>query len=45
MEAGFVSLAKIVGTLVISISVIPLMFLFLGRGDRSEPKEDFDSIR
>ena len=45
MEAGLVTLAKIVGTLVVSMSVVPLLFLFLGRGERSEPKEDFDSIR
>jgi hypothetical protein len=45
MEVGLVSLAKIVGTLVVSMSVVPLLFLFLGRGDRSEPKENFDSIR
>jgi len=45
MEAGLVSLAKIVGTLVFSMSVVPLLFLFLGRGDRSEPEVDFDSIR
>ncbi len=45
MEHGLVSLAKIVGTLVVSMSIVPLLFLFLGRGERSEPEEDFDSIR
>jgi len=45
MEHGLVTLAKIIGTLVGSMSVVPLLFLFMGRGDRSEPKEDFDSIR
>lgn len=45
MEVGLVSLAKIVGTLVFSMSVVPLLFLFLGRGERAEPTEDFDSIR
>ncbi len=45
MEVGLVTLAKIVGTLVGSISVIPLLFLLLGHGERSEPEKNFDSIR
>jgi hypothetical protein len=45
MEDGLVTLAKIIVTLVVSMSVVPLMFLFLGRGERSEPTKDFDSIR
>jgi hypothetical protein len=42
MEAGLVTLAKIVCTLVGAMSLVPLMFLILGGGDRSEPKETFD---
>jgi hypothetical protein len=45
MEPGLVSLVKIVGTLVFSMSVVPLLFLLFGGGERAEPKEDFDSIR
>jgi len=45
MEVGLVTLAKIVGTLVVSMSVVPLLFLFLGRGERAEPADDYDSIR
>jgi len=44
-EYGLLTLAKIVTTLVVSMSVVPMLFLLLGKGDRSEPKEDFDSIR
>ena len=44
-EHGLLTLAKIVTTLVVSMSVVPMLFLLLGKGDRSEPKEDFDSIR
>lgn len=44
-EAGLVSLVKIVATLVISMSVVPMLFLLLGKGERAEPKDDFDSIR
>ena len=45
MEPGLVSLVKIVCTLVFSMSVVPMLFLLLGGGERAEPKEDFDSIR
>ncbi|HLV20549.1 MAG TPA: hypothetical protein VKZ49_06700 [Polyangiaceae bacterium] len=37
MEPGLLSLAKIVGTLVVAISIIPILFL-LSPGDRSEPE-------
>jgi hypothetical protein len=36
MEPGLVTLAKIVGCLVLSIGIIPLLFLF-SPGDREEP--------
>ena len=35
----------IVTTLVVSMSVVPMLFLLLGKGERAEPEEDFDSIR
>ena len=44
-EPGLVSLVKIVATLVVSMSVVPMLFLLLGKGERAEPEEDFDSIR
>lgn len=42
MEEGFVTLAKIIGTLVGAMSLVPLLFLFTGGGDRSEPSETYD---
>jgi hypothetical protein len=39
MELGLVSLAKIVGTLLFSMGLVPLVFL-LAPGDRGEPKSD-----
>jgi hypothetical protein len=45
MEAGLVTLVKIVSTLVGAMSVVPLLFLFLGGGDRSEPDPTFDSVK
>jgi hypothetical protein len=36
LEPGLVTLVKIVGTLVISIGIIPFVFLMV-EGDRSEP--------
>ena len=39
MEAGFVTLAKIVGTLLCSMAIIPIVFL-LAPGDRTEPKDE-----
>jgi len=40
MEPGLVTLAKIVGTLVLSIGMIPLVFLMLPGSDTSEPDGD-----
>lgn len=42
MEPGLVTLAKIIGTLLTGISVIPLLFLF-SSGDHSEPEDRLDS--
>jgi hypothetical protein len=39
MEPGLVTLAKIVGTLVLAMGIIPLLFL-LSPGDRSEPVDE-----
>jgi hypothetical protein len=36
LEPGLLTLCKIVGTLVFSIGIIPLVFLFV-EGDKSEP--------
>ncbi|HEY3493317.1 MAG TPA: hypothetical protein VGK73_01470 [Polyangiaceae bacterium] len=41
MEPGLVTLAKIVGTLLFSMGLVPLVFL-LAPGDKSEPKGDDD---
>jgi hypothetical protein len=41
VESGFVTLTKIVGTLLLAMGVIPFLFLF-APGDRSEPKDTFD---
>jgi hypothetical protein len=42
MEAGLVTLAKIVGTLVVAISTIPLLFLLTPGSDRAEPADRLD---
>jgi hypothetical protein len=42
MEPGLVTLAKIVGTLIAAIGLIPVVFLLWPSGDRSEPTEDRD---
>lgn len=39
MESGLVTLAKIVGLLIVCISTIPLLFL-ISPGDRSEPEPE-----
>lgn len=43
VEPGFVTLAKIVGTLLVCMGIIPFVFLF-APGDRTEPepKDTFD---
>jgi hypothetical protein len=38
MEPGLVTLAKILGTLLGAICIIPIVF-FLAPGDRSEPED------
>ncbi|HEY6557241.1 MAG TPA: hypothetical protein VI072_08205 [Polyangiaceae bacterium] len=40
MEPGLVTLAKIVGTLILAIGVIPMVFLLWPSGDRREPPDD-----
>ncbi|HSC86425.1 MAG TPA: hypothetical protein VLC09_04115 [Polyangiaceae bacterium] len=42
-EAGLVTLAKIVTTLVVAMSIVPLLFLFAPSGERKEPKDLFDT--
>ena len=39
MEHGLVTLAKIVGTLLFAMGLIPLVFL-MAPGDKSEPKDE-----
>ena len=39
MEPGIATLAKIVGTLLFGMGLIPLVFL-LAPGDRTEPKDE-----
>jgi hypothetical protein len=39
MEHGLVTLAKIVGTLLFAMGIIPLVFL-LSPGDKTEPKDE-----
>lgn len=43
VEPGIVTLAKIVGTLLVAMGIVPFLFL-LSPGDRSEPevKDTFD---
>ena len=42
-EEGLVTLAKIVTTLVVAMSVVPLLFLFWPNGETKEPKDVFDT--
>ncbi len=42
-EDGFVTLAKIVGTIMFAMSVVPLLFLTAKGGDKSEPTDIFDT--
>jgi hypothetical protein len=44
VEPGLVTLAKIVGTLLLAMGIIPFLFLLSSGGDRSEPKENFDDV-
>jgi hypothetical protein len=37
MEPGLVTLVKIVATLVLSMGIVPLIFLF-SKGDKTEPE-------
>lgn len=39
MEPGLVTLCKIVGTMLLAMGTVPLIFL-LAPGDRSEPNDD-----
>jgi hypothetical protein len=41
VEPGILTLAKIVGTLLLCMGIIPFLFL-LAPGERSEPKDSFD---
>jgi hypothetical protein len=42
VEPGFVTLAKIIGTLLLGIATIPILFL-LSPGDQTEPEDRLDS--
>lgn len=42
-EEGLFTLAKIILTLVIPMSVIPIMFLLSPGGDTKEPEDVFDT--
>lgn len=42
MEPGLVTLAKIVGTLLSAMGIIPILFLLSG-GDMTEPEDRLDS--
>ena len=42
MEPGLVTLAKIVGTLLFAMGLVPFVFL-LAPGDKSEPKDEEES--
>ena len=44
VEPGLVTLAKIVGTLLLAMGVIPFLFLISPGGDKSEPKENFADL-
>ena len=44
VEPGLVTLTKIDGTLLLSMGIIPFLFLLAAGGDRSEPKENFDDL-
>jgi len=44
VEPGLVTLAKIVGTLLIAMGIIPFLFLLSPGGDKSEPKDHFEDL-
>ena len=44
VEPGLVTLAKIVGTLLLGMGVIPFLFLLSSGGDKAEPKDNFDDL-
>ena len=44
VEPGLVTLAKIVGTLLLAMGTIPFLFLLSPGGDKAEPKDNFDDI-
>ena len=44
VEPGLVTLAKIVGTLLLAMGIIPFLFLLSPGGDKSEPKDNFDDL-
>jgi hypothetical protein len=42
VEPGLLTLAKIVGLLIVAIGIVPLVFLLVP-GDKTEPKDTFDA--
>ncbi|HKY34359.1 MAG TPA: hypothetical protein VJN18_00355 [Polyangiaceae bacterium] len=44
VEPGLVTLTKIVGTLLLAMGIIPLLFLLSPGGDKNEPKDNFDDL-
>jgi hypothetical protein len=44
VEPGLVTLAKIVGTLLLAMGIIPFIFLLSPGGDKNEPKDNFDDL-
>lgn len=42
VEPGLVTLAKIIGTILVAMCTIPVLFL-LSPGDRTEPEDRLDS--
>lgn len=43
MEPGLVTLAKIIGTMLVAMGTIPFLFLLSPGGDRTEPTDRLDS--
>jgi hypothetical protein len=44
VEPGLFTLAKIVGTLLLAMGIIPFLFLLSKGGDRSEPRDNFEDL-